>query len=166
MSGRPNATAVGVLVWLGFALVACTGTVAAPTVSSTLTPTGSIAPTVTVSASASPSPTPAVPSPTADAAEGEMSRDQAVEVCLRLHDEYGTAAESLEPTGTAQVYDRTVEPHWLVLIPAENSYGPGYIECILGGPYSDPVHIGVGEMVDESVTDEYIERTRTVNEGL
>ena len=95
-----------------------------------------------------------------------MTGDQAVEVCLRLHDEYASAGESLVPTGAAQVYDRTVEPHWLVLIPASNSYGPGYIQCILGGTYADPVHTGVGEMVSDIVTDEYIEHARTVNDGI
>lgn len=95
-----------------------------------------------------------------------MTGDRAVEVCLRLHDEYAGAGESLVPTGAAQVYDRTVEPHWLVLIPASNSYGQGYIQCILGGSYADPVHTGVGEMVSDIVTDEYIEHTRTVNDGI
>lgn len=95
-----------------------------------------------------------------------MTGDQAVEVCLRLHDEYASAGESLVPTGAAKVYDRTVEPHWLVLIPASNSYGPGYIQCILGGTYADPVHTGVGEMVSDIVTDEYIEHARTVNDGI
>lgn len=42
----------------------------------------------------------------------------------------------------------------------------GYIQCILGGTYADPVHTGVGEMVSDIVTDEYIERTRTVNDGI
>lgn len=112
-----------------------------------------------------PSPS-ATPTARAEASEGEMTGDQAIEVCLRLHDEYAGAGESLVPTGAAQVYDRTVEPHWLVLIPASNSYGPGYIQCILGGTYADPVHTGVGEMVSDIVTDEYIERTRTVNDGI
>lgn len=42
----------------------------------------------------------------------------------------------------------------------------GYIQCTLGGTYADPVHTGVGEMVSDIVTDEYIERTRTVNDGI
>ena len=32
--------------------------------------------------------------------------------------------------------------------------------------YADPVHTGVGEMVSDIVTDEYIEHTRTVNDGI
>lgn len=163
MSVMGKGLAVAALIGAGIGFTGCAGPAPAPTPSATRTAT--VAPIATATASASPSPSP-TPTASAEASEGEMTGDQAVEVCLRLHDEYASAGESLVPTGAAKVYDRTVEPHWLVLIPASNSHGPGYIQCILGGTYADPVHTGVGEMVSDIVTDEYIERMRTVNEGL
>lgn len=165
MSFRGKGLAVAALIVASVGFTGCAGPAPTPTPTPSATRTATPAPSVTATPSASPSPS-ATPTASAEASEGEMTGDQAIEVCLRLHDEYASAGESLVPTGAAQVYDRTVEPHWLVLIPASNSYGPGYIQCILGGTYADPVHTGVGEMVSDIVTDEYIEHTRTVNDGI
>lgn len=92
-----------------------------------------------------------------------MTKDQAAEACLSSHEAYETAAERSVPSGPAQVNDRTVDPHWLVLIPSANSNRPGYIECFVGGPCSADLIVGIGGLVDWVVTDKDIDCARNNN---
>lgn len=163
-----------------FALTGCVAVEAEPAPAETATASGHPTPTGTQS-STSPSPSVVSPpvSPPASVAPGpsiseepgpsadeELTADQAVEVCLQRYESFAPPELRAEPSGDPQTYERNVQPHWLVLIPALNGTGPMYIECRLGGPYSNPHMRGVGEIAGFLVTDEYIQRAIDENEGL
>lgn len=90
--GKSRALAALIVTAVGF--TGCAGPAPTPTPSATRTATP--APSVTATASASPSPS-ATPTASAEASEGEMTGDQAIEVCLRLHDEYASAGRASCP---------------------------------------------------------------------
>lgn len=100
MSFRGKGLAVAALIVASVGFTGCAGPAPTPTPTPSATRTATPAPSVTATPSASPSPS-ATPTANADASEGEMTGDQAIEVCLRLHDEYASAGESLVPTGAA-----------------------------------------------------------------
>jgi len=95
-----------------------------------------------------------------------MTAAQAIELCLQQYEAYTAPDLRSTPSGEPRAYERHVDPHWFVLIPASNQYGPGYIHCVLGGPYSDPTLHGVGESTESAITDEYIEWVINNNGGL
>lgn len=94
-----------------------------------------------------------------------MTADEAAALCLDNHARAGFVGDT-RVTGEPRVVERFVDPKWLVLIPAENEYGPLYIDCRLGGPADNPSNRGVGEASVSVYTEEYIEWLRYNNEGL
>lgn len=168
----PRSLVVGAVVAVAVALAGCVATGPEPAATGTATSTGRPTPSGTPSSTSPPSPTGSPTPPSTASAEPDPSRDeeltadQAVEVCLERYESFGPAEFRATPSGAPRTYERHVQPHWLVLIPAVNINGSLYIECRLGGPYSDPHMRGVGEIAEFLVTDEYIQRAIDENEGL
>lgn len=147
-AGRFRAWAVVGLVAAAAALAGCGAPDASPTPSAT---------SVTPSPSASASPA---------APDGEMTAEQAITSCIRSHEAAFSPELRLTLTGEPRAYERTVEPHWLVLIPGENENGPAYVECRLGGPFSETETYGAAEIIAYLVTDEYIQDAISVNDSI
>lgn len=159
--GRLRAWAVVSLVAAAAALTGCGAPGASPTPSATAVPSASVTASVTPSPSASPS-TSASPA----APDGEMTAEQAITSCIRSHEAAFSPELRLTLTGEPRAYERTVEPHWLVLIPGENEHGPAYVECRLGGPFSETETYGAAEIIADLITDEYIQNAISVNDSI
>lgn len=161
---------VTALVAVTIALSGCSAPSPRPSPSETVTSSPSLTPTPTPTSSTMSGSPLRTPSPTAapgPSDSDEMTADQAVEICLNQHSTFGQDHLRSIPSGDpTRTYERKVEPHWLVLVPSVNENGRGYIECILGGPYSNPDFRGVGEVVDWVVNDEYIDWIINNNGGL
>lgn len=132
-------------------------------------------PTVTSSASGSPSTSPEPspepsasdspePSPTSEPpVDTGMTAEQAGELCVAKHRDE-PIEEGITQVGDPTAYERYVEPHWLVTVPAENEFGPLVQLCILGGTVDAPVWQSVANVSADEVDDAYIERQRSTNE--
>ena len=158
-TGRFRAWAVVGLVSALLALAGCGAPDASPTPSATSVPSASMSPSPSASAPPSASESPAAP-------DGEMTAEQAITSCIRSHEAAFSPELRLTLTGEPRAYERTVEPHWLVLIPGENENGPAYVECRLGGPFSETETYGAAEIIAYLVTDEYIQDAISVNDSI
>jgi hypothetical protein len=129
----------------------------APSESAVLSPS----PTPSPSASESPEPS---PSPTTEPpVDTEMTAEQAGELCVAKHRDE-PIEEGITQVGDPNAYERYVEPHWLVTVPAENEFGPLVQLCVLGGTVDAPVWQSVANVSADEVDDAYIERQRSTNE--
>jgi hypothetical protein len=132
-----------------------------PTVTPSESASPSTSPTPEPSASVSPEPS---PSPTAEPpVDAEMTAEQAGALCVAKHRDE-PIEEGITQVGDPTAYERYVEPHWFVTVPAENEFGALVQLCVLGGTVDAPVWQSVANVSADEVDDAYIERQRSTNE--
>ncbi|MDJ1113123.1 hypothetical protein [Microbacterium dauci] len=161
---RIRSTAAAVAVASVLLLAACapepgsTPTVT-PSESAVPSPSASPSPSPTASESSAPSPSPTAEPPV----DTEMTAGQAGALCVAKHRDE-PIEEGITQIGDPTAYERYVEPHWFVTVPAENEFGPLVQLCVLGGTVDAPVWQSVANVSADEVDDAYIERQRSTNE--
>ncbi|KAA9083763.1 hypothetical protein [Microbacterium radiodurans] len=133
----------------------------------TATPTASASPQTATPSDASATPTPSAPpaSPDAATAPSAPPAPSAADVCIERHEESLNPGDGERFTGEPVVYERSLDPRWLVVIPAENIYGALYVECIVSDTDSGPQVESNLSMVADLFDDEHLQYRLNNNEG-
>lgn len=136
----------------------------------TATPTASASPQTAAPSAPSPTPsTPSTPAPPASpddaTAPTAPTAPSAADVCIERHEESLNPGDGERFTGEPVVYERSLDPRWLVVIPAENIYGPLYVECIVSDTDSGPQVESNLSMVADLFDDEHLQYRLNNNDG-
>lgn len=142
---RPERFSLAAVLAVGAITLAGCASSTAPT--STVTP--SDAPP---SSSPSPSPAPSSPAETF----GDFTADGLAQICIdATRSAFAEGAQF--DTANVRIERRTVEPEWLVLVPAQTSGLSGEAQCTIGGTPTSP-DIGLSSASIERLPEEQIQK--------
>ncbi|MFE7198535.1 hypothetical protein [Microbacterium oxydans] len=152
------------------ALFGALATVAAGCAAEPTAPTSTATPTPTATATSTPQPEPtggptSTPTPpTDDAGYGAFTYDELAQICVDAT--VSTFAPDVRfDLDSARIEHRTVDPEWLVIVPAHTGGIDGHSLCTIGGTPSAPVlELSSGSITD--LPEDQIQRLiRGENEG-
>ncbi|MFJ3471318.1 hypothetical protein ACIPJ1_00125 [Microbacterium maritypicum] len=156
MSSRRSARLIALTALVG-ALAATAGCAAAPT-----------APTSTATATPTPDPTASVPSteapPTTGSSFGAFTRDELTQICVDATASTFSADVQFD-IESARIEHRTVDPEWLVIVPARTGGIDGQSLCTIGGTPSAPTLELSSGSITELPEDQIQRLIRGENEG-
>lgn len=149
---RPERFLLAAVLALGAVTLAGCASGTAPT--STMTPTDAVP---------SSSPAPSLATPSASSAPdspaegyGAFTAEGLVQICIDATRSAFADGTQFDTAGV-RIERRTVEPEWLVLVPAQTSGLPGEAQCTIGGTPTNP-DIGLSSASIERLPEEQIQK--------